>query len=282
MLNNNACFPYPVLRRKPEDYKTAVFNDEHTIEAGIDCFHVRTNFSVNNDQICELIDQGKMGYALYISCPSTMYRRLEFVQAIEDYKISAGDVHFRVEVTPCIIVKKVLDHFSVDDFVDDFQPIEFNLAVGDIAGIGSEHSFDALYDPDIIKEGSSPIDVSESNVQFMEVSFEQSHIIVKLPEEQYRNYKGCKGITGKYNMLNSIIVIPVLVQAIGIVAEQESAKESTYSEYAWYNTLKQKLKQITKNDNDYTNMLEHPLTAAEKIMANISGKALLQVNEGEI
>ena len=282
MLNNNACFPYPVLRQKPEDYKTAIFNDEHKIEAGIDCFHVRTNFSVNNHQIRELISREKMSYALYISCPATMYRRLEFVRAVTDYRIPAGDVHFRVEVTPCIIVKKPIEHFSVDDFQDDFQKIDFNLAIGDIAGIGNAHSFDALYDPDIIKEGAPIIEISESDVQFMEVSFEEPHIVVKLPKEQYRNYKGCKGITEKYDLLNSVITVPVLVQAISIIDEQNDAEESTYSELAWYSTLNQKLKQMAHTEAEYSKMLENPVTTAERIMADNSARALLKVNEGEI
>ena len=127
MLSSNTCFPYPVLRPIIEDYKTTVFKDEHTIQAGNDCFHIRTNFSVNNTEISQMIRSGALSFALYIYCQTTMFRKLEYVSAITDYRLAAGDVHHSVEVTPCIVALQDIPEFHIEDFDIDYDGIMFNV-----------------------------------------------------------------------------------------------------------------------------------------------------------
>lgn len=276
MLSSNTCFPYPVLRPIIEDYKTTVFKDEHTIQAGNDCFHIRTNFSVNNTEISQMIRSGALSFALYIYCQTTMFRKLEYVSAITDYRLAAGDVHHSVEVTPCIVALQDIPEFHIEDFDIDYDGIMFNIEQGDIIGIGNKHLFDANYADDIIKEGSPIIDIEASDENYLKLVFESPHIIARLPREQCTNYWNCNGSVEKYALLHSVITIPALTQAITIIARDDM--HPTFSEYAWFVTINLQLKKMARTDAEYQNLLEHPVTTAEKIMANNSSASLLAIN----
>jgi len=52
----------------------------------------------------------------------------------------------------------------------------------------------------------------------------------------------------------------------------------TFSEYAWFVTINLQLKKMARTDAEYQNLLEHPVTTAEKIMANNSSASLLAIN----
>ena len=78
-------------------------------------------------------------------------------------------------------------------------------------------------------------------------------------------------------MLNAILIVPVLVEAIGIIAgdEKDPEHQSGHENCAWYKTIVVNLKRFAENDErKYRQLLEKPFTSAELLLGNNSAEAL--------
>ena len=81
----------------------------------------------------------------------------------------------------------------------------------------------------------------------------------------------------KYKMLNAILIVPVLVEAIGIIAMDENDPDNIgdFQSCAWYKTIVVNLKRYAKNDEKvYRKLLEKPFTSAEILLGNNFADAL--------
>lgn len=278
MLNPNNNFPYPVLRESAEDYNSTVFQGNLTVELEQDGYTIHPEFSVENNGLQKMLASGEIIYAVEVQCVSTWYRKMFFIQNNKAVKLDSKDIHERVEVTPCIIAIKNIVDFTNDDFAEEYLGMNFNINPGDVIGIGVKKSFDALYQNDIIKNGTSIVSICGSNNQ-KEIScnFNGSVIEVKLPQNQYESYLECGYNRDKYKLLNAVLTIPVLVEAIGIISNDENNPDhnSGYSGYTWYKTIVANLKRYAgNNDTKYYNLLDKPFSSAEILLANNSASVL--------
>ncbi len=83
-------------------------------------------------------------------------------------------------------------------------------------------------------------------------------------------------------MLNAILSIPVVVEAIGIISNDEKNpdEKSGLEGKSWYKTIVANLKRYAENnDNKYQKLLDKPFTAAEILLGNNSASALSYLNE---
>ena len=167
MLNTNINYPYPVIRSYVEDYKTTIFTGKLTVNLQPDCYLIRPEFEINNQSIAEYIEQGKLIYGLEILSPATWYRKLQTVTENKSIRLNPILVHERVELIPCIIANKDIKEFTNDDFEDEYRGIKFQIHAGDIIAIGEARSFDALYQNDVIKNGSSIVSIGGDETTVM-------------------------------------------------------------------------------------------------------------------
>lgn len=156
------------------------------------------------------------------------------------------------------------------------------------AGIGQKRTFDALYQNDIIKNGSSIVDVGGNDkLKEIQCDFSQSTIKLTLPADQYENYRSCGYNRSKYKMLNAILIVPALVEAIGIIAadEKDPEHQSGHQNRAWYKTIVVNLKRFAENDEKkYLQLLEKPFASAELLLGkrNVTAMAHGSKLDGEI
>ena len=98
MLRNDVSYPYPVLRTFLSDYKESFFYSDITINTTKTGYRIFFDFSVNNDRINKLLNDGVLSYAIYIYCPRTFKREMFFLDPNAEYiDISAESVHYQVE-----------------------------------------------------------------------------------------------------------------------------------------------------------------------------------------
>ncbi len=272
MLNIKINYPYPVVREYADDYTETKFIGDLEVHLETDGYKVITDFEINNREIQDLIKNDKCTYALEVQCVSTWYRKLYQISQGATINLDPEMIHERVELTPCIVAKQEIKKFTNDDFVQEYQGIAYNLNVGDIIGIGQKRTFDALYENDIIKNGSSIVDiVGDNTIHEIKYDFSQSTIKILLPRQEYENYKICGYSKSKYKILNAVIVVPVLVEAIGIIAidENNQDKPGDYQNCAWYKTIVVNLKRYAENkENEYRQLLEKPFLAVEILLGN--------------
>ena len=68
----------------------------------------------------------------------------------------------------------------------------FDINAGDVIAIGEIRTFDALYQDDIIKNGTSPVTIARSETaKEISCDFSGSLIEVTLPAEQHDRYREC-------------------------------------------------------------------------------------------
>ena len=285
MLNTNINYPYPVIRSYVEDYKTTVFTGKLTVNLLPDCYLIRPDFEINNQGIVKCIDQGKLIYALEILSPATWYRKLYTVTDNKPIRLNPTLVHERVELIPCIVANKDIDDFTNPDFEDEYSGITFKIRTGDIIAIGEARSFDALYQNDVIKNGSSIVSIcGDEGTKEMVCDYSGSVITITLPMEQYNDYKECGYLKAKYKTLNAILTVPALVEAIGIISNDEENPEHTsgFESNAWYKTIVVNLKRAAENNEvKYQQMLKKPVTSAEMLLGNNYASALQYVSQIE-
>lgn len=278
MLNPNINYPYPVIRVREEDYRTTVFKGELTVNLQPDCYLIRPAFEINNTGIAELIEAGKLTYAIEIQAPATWYRKLVPVKDNKPIPLDTAFIHERVELTPCIIATTQIIAFTNDDFEDEYQGITFDINAGDVIAIGEAKCFDALYQDDIIKNGTSPVTIARSDTaKEISCDFSGSLIEITLPADQHDKYLECGYKPEKYKALNAILSIPALVEAIGIIANDVKYPDqpSTLESKAWYKTIVVNLKRAAENNEaKYRALLDKPFAAAEMLLGNNYSAAL--------
>lgn len=278
MLNPNINYPYPVIRVREEDYRTTVFQGDLKVNLEPDCYLVRPSFEINNTQIGELIEEGKLTYAIEVQSPATWYRKLHLVKDNTPFRIDPAFVHERVDLIPCIIACEQIDAFSNDDFEMEYEGMSFDISAGDVVAIGEVKTFDALFQNDIIKNGTSPVTIARSETA-KEISCDLSGSLIEiaLPADQHDKYLECGYKPEKYKALNAILSIPALVEAIGIIANDENHPDqpSMLESKAWYKTIVVNLKRASENNEaKYRALLEKPFVAAELLLGNNYAAAL--------
>lgn len=285
MLNVNFNYPYPVIRSYIEDYKTTVFIGKLAVNIQPDGYLIRPYFDIVNAGISELISNGMLTYAVDIQSPATWYRKLISVKDNAPIHIDPVLVHERVEIIPCIVATTDISGFSNEDFDDEYNGITFNIKAGDIIAIGEAKTFDALYQNDVIKNGSSIVSI-KGNDATKEIfcDYTGNIITITLPEEQYKDYIDCGYRKTKHKTLNAILTIPVLVEAISIIANDEKTPDMTsgFESKAWYKTIVVNLKRAAENNElRYRQMLDKPFTSAELLLGNNYISALQFVSNAD-
>ena len=204
MLNININYPYPVIREYTDDYQSTEFIGELKVLLEPDGYAVHTNFEINNKGIQILLSKRILTYALEVQCVSTWFRKLYTIHENRVIRLDPQMIHERVELIPCIVVATSIEGFTNEDFAEEYQDMKFDLNAGDIIGIGQKRTFDALYQNDIIKNGSSIVDVGGNDkLKEIQCDFSQSTIKLTLPADQYENYRSCGYNRSKYKMLNA-------------------------------------------------------------------------------
>ena len=286
MLNANINYPYPVIRDHVEDYKTTIFKGTLTVNLQPDGYLIRPDFEVNNHEIAELIKTGTFTYAVEVQSPATWFRRLFPVKDNKPIRIDPQYVHERVEIAPCIVAAVALSDFSNEDFEEEYQGISFEIKPGDTIAIGEVRSFDALYQNDVIKNGSSIVSINgDETAREIVCDYSGSIITITLPAAQYSDYTDCGYLKAKHKTLNAILTIPVLVEAIGIISDDENNPDQTsgFESKAWSKTMVVNLKRAAENNEaKYRQMLGRPFASAELLLGNNYISALQFVNQADL
>lgn len=150
---------------------------------------MHTNFEINNKGIQILLSKRILTYALEVQCVSTWFRKLYTIHENRVIRLDPQMIHERVELIPCIVVATSIEGFTNEDFAEEYQDMKFDLNAGDIIGIGQKRTFDALYQNDIIKNGSSIVDVGGNDkLKEIQCDFSQSTISLILEKEESQPY----------------------------------------------------------------------------------------------
>jgi len=280
MVNCNNEYPFPVLRPVPVDYKKSVFNADIAVTPDKGSYTFRTNINVLNDDIKNLVESGAAQVGVDIQCDSTWLRKIQPVILGEsEFSVSTDDVHNRVYFCPVITVNQQISDFKSQDFADEYNGIKITLQPGDPMALGETKYFDANYEDDILRKGDPIISVTTApGTKDMTFTFENSSILVYVPEKSKNAYSNMKVTKEKYSVLSMLFYLPAITEGIRLLGENDNI----YGDYAWAKTIKQSILQIAGGDRDqYDELLETPFQTAQKLIGGMD-KAILDLESWSI
>ena len=207
MKLSSQAFPYPVLSPKEDnntDYRASSFQCELNFANEISSngeFAVEYSCLITNTEIEKLINDGSASFAIDLNCSDTLRREIIFLDREGQIQLDAFNLYGKVEFTPLIVTKKIIQNFTSHDLNEEFGGNKFTLQIGDIIAFDetwvkyfefNNQSFDSLVKVRMVKE-----------VEKLSYSIEttQTFIYINMGSEMYKLYQELqspkhKGILG--------------------------------------------------------------------------------------
>lgn len=273
-------FPYPVLAYYSDDYSDTTF--DATINLCRYGYNIRIDFisALTNTGLKKLIEQDMAKYVYHLECAQTGYRHVVITdKELESYILSNKEVCGKLQICPFIVATNDIEGYTNTAFHDDYAGMSFDIEAGCILAIGKQVNADI--EKEIEDLGNTPSVFSivcnaDASVTEMLVDISNNQkIIIKMPLNDYYNYKQLSKAPEAQSILNAITVIPALAYTLSEISKLSIDEREQYQEYGWYRTIQKTLHakfscDIESDDFDQ----ENPLILAQRLINNPATDAL--------
>lgn len=275
MFKIKGSYPYPILLSEPIDYKRSVLEVVYRYQSLKNSHSLLINCKVKNREIEKLIKDKKACFAIQIESPNAFFRKMyESYDEETTIELSSNEVIDFLDIGVAILAKENINNYKNHDFVSEFKSIEMSVEKNEIIGVYPSVRQIIASKDEILKEINSIFNIKKSDEANV-ISYDPhpQRILVTVPTSignYYLNNKEDKDIR---DILNAIILIPVLTCVLGdmLNEEENSNDEESLSSNAWYKTLNNKLEEIMKEQNTTREqLLNDQHTTAQLIMKNIT------------
>lgn len=247
-INRNRSFPYPVLGyRKGLDSKASA-----TLSPSTDAENYYWNIAIehDNDDIDELVKEGKAKYVCEVDCLSTYYRNTFSPDPSGDprvivVKVPKTEVGGRVNLVVTALAVSPIVSYHNSKSRGIYTQYSFDVEVGDILAIFDEWDINLDIEAKNYKRITSLIQLSLSDNDEIEIDLNDSkHIVIEIPRSTFGDHMDkLKNPFFKPALLSSL-VFEALVKAFQHFSE--------HTEKTWARVLELK----TTTDYGYQNLAE--------------------------
>jgi hypothetical protein len=245
-------YPYPVLSSYSDDYKQGHF--EANIDIVKDGYNLRIDFLANltSAGLKEQIQDGNAMYVYHLECAQTGYRKVVVTDKVsESYIVENKFVSGKLQICPFVVAVKDISGYSTEDFHNDYNSVAVDIEAGCVMAVGTMLTVDVLKDIDDLANTPSIFSIirnADPSCREMLVDMSGRKIIIKLPLDDYYNYKKLS-ITPQYqSVLNSLTVIPALTYVLGELKLMTVQDRMENQDTLWYKTISKAL--LTQFDCD--------------------------------
>lgn len=241
MRVGNKLFPYPVLNNSKiiTGYKNSEFELLFDIKENKEVLlleNVRVN--IHNDEIVNLINNGKIKSVLIIECSSTIFRETRDIGAEPTtIEINKSNLSSKVEISAFIYANEDITLYS-DDFLDDYEGFSFDIKKHDLIAIddGSTLKIDNVMQDD--KKVSSIFSVIKSeNAERMEIYSKDSKIEIHLPIDEYDAYNSLKSVENYQNKFFAILTVPALIYSLMEIVKDYDDLDTAIMDHSWLKSI---------------------------------------------
>ncbi len=233
-------YTYPILSEEKNDYNSSVFDVDFQYRmSGVNNLQLEFKITLDNEELRNLIIDGKTEYVIHIECSNTAFRTtLHSITEQTSIDIPAGRINGKLEIIALIILKENIKHFINSDWNNDYDGISFDLAKGSILGYKNLPALDIVKNYEELTTASSIFRVYKritTEEKPMNVDIDSNQIKIGLGTQEFETYsRFCKKIQFQ-PILNSMIVFPALVYVFEEL-KQETGIEANEGK-AWYIAL---------------------------------------------
>ena len=280
-------YPYPILLEEPIDYKTSTINVRYLYKTMKNGHKIKIECDITNQKINKLIKEKKACYAVQIESPNALYRKMfEFFDNNDiTIELKNEEVIDYIDIGVAVLVKKDIDNYSNEDFVDAYQGINMKVQKNEILAVFQNVRQIIISNNETLKEVHSIFKLQKSKeIEYITYDPNSDRILITIPEDIGKYYQCCKGKEKEINILNGLIFTPVLTSIINDMKDGEEV----FSNRLWFKTLNNKIEEIIKTEKvTKESVFENPYEIAQKILKNISIQAinnfkiLLEEQEGD-
>lgn len=275
---SNKLFPYPVLASFNDDYVESNFDVEIKIKSNNRQYVIfDVQVVLENDHLLNLIESDLVDFAIHIECSNTSYRSLiRFSDLSYELVIPSGMINKKVTLCPYILARKTIADYFNPQFNKYYEGLSFYIDRHSILAISLPSDIFIEKDYDDIKKVSSIFSiVKDLNEESKDIIVEKDDLIrIKVPQKQYDDFKNLTiGLT-HMDIINSIVIVPVLVGVFEECKRNGALFIEEYQDFKWYRALKKALKKREIDIEAESFKEQDSLVLAQSLLENPIMKAI--------
>ena len=281
-------YPYPVLEAGRDDYTSKCFFDvsfeENTITVDSYNINVPVTYRLESESLKSMLEQKKAEIVVSVRSNAASYGDLvRFPEETSELllKIPKFSVVRTIEIVGYILAKtEISDYMGEDLNPIYFAGAKFNLKRGALLAIGETRRI-PIDDSELQKPLSSIFNIRNGGNEQEETvttDFSDEKIVISVKPELHRLYGSMleenNGALKRYT--TSVLVTPVLVEAIDKIILYYQGNGDDYSEKRWFRAIEKKCEKLGITLENYD---DSPVTLANKLLGNITVDSLNNVKE---
>lgn len=275
-------YPYPVLAGFNDDYIDNHFNIETSILLQPNELIINFKPYLDNEEIRELINQGKASYIMHVECPLTSFREVVKVDDIGlEYRIPADKIEGSISFCPFIILTTDIYGYTNKNLNKDYEGVTFDLEKGNILAIGQEVQTRIEKENDDLANIPSIFAVTENkdeDIQDIIINNTGNKINIQLPEKSFKDFKLAMLNPNSMAVIHSMIIIPALMKCFDDMKSRPD-ELYTYEDRRWFRALKKALKKSNIELSEETILSLDSFAISQKLMDNTTNRAILSIND---
>jgi hypothetical protein len=250
--------PHPVLNNG-DDIPGFAFQAKFEPRGDKQKFYLSISFQQSHPQIQDLIKKKKAHYVVHVECGATLFRK-RWSSYVEEtvIDIRAEELRGRVEVNFFICAVAALPNIKIHGAHDDYGGSKFNIRKGDILAVAEGQIFDAEKDYDSLRKISAIMQILAGDKEDgpFELEFRKDKILIILSKNDFKIYNILRRNPKASSALTGAIVLPVLVEILHEIDEEEGDE---FESYRWYRNLMRRLSTIPESVTDNLLKAQHIL-----------------------
>ena len=285
----NRIFPYPVLNRNEElsDYiSESVFKVEFDVDengAPIvqngDVIFKNLHYSLTDQSLQNLIEQGMIKGAFVVECSASVYRSKFEISAIPyDLRVSAHEINGNVVASCYLYAAEDILNFKSNGFLPEYSGYTFDIDKFDILAVDDGFKFKIDLDPTEDDKVASIFTVvkKEDGGDIMSFDYNDKKVIIYLPSAYYDDYDNIKTKKECNNIAFSILAIPALACSLeDILKRQYESIDDILEYHSWFNAICISYKRMTGTELTFDEFQsKNKLELAQLVLNSASCNAL--------
>jgi hypothetical protein len=243
-ISEDRLFPYPVLRKGNENFKSAKFEVEQKVRNNEMEYEFQLNVSIDVKNLVELLKKKEVSIICHLECVRTKFRSVvELNIGKNEFKINGEFLDGRLELITFFIAKKDLKDYNSKDFDSDYENNSFFIKKGSILGIVDMPSVIIENKKENYSNLPSIFQICRNDYErVMKIRLNEERIIIDVPLGEFRIRDAYKENLHVNNIIKTMIVLPALVAVLNDLSHKDS--KETHGGKRWYRVIRKKLQEL--------------------------------------
>jgi len=263
-------FPHPVVGNN-DDVPAAAFQASIITTSDPKNYYITIDINSSSKTLNAIVEEEKAAYTAHIECSNTLFRKaFSFREGKKTITISKEDLNDLVEVNVFVCATKKISGYSIEGAHPDYGTATFEISPGDMLAISESYVFPAENEFDSMNRVGAIMTIKESSSDEeapMQIEPNGEKVVILLSKADFREYKtiraGSESLAGP---LTCAIVLPALMEAVGILKAREDDEDASEHPYRWMRILSERIEASGLKDEDILiiaqRLLELPIKRA--------------------